>query len=595
MADIDPQVEANTGSQPSRSGAEAIVEAMHASGIEMVFGYPGGGTGAIIHQIATTGLANMNGRTELAGAWMSYGYNRIKGRAASACVFHCVGTLHASPVVHAAKVDSTPFVMLDVNLDNALDFREGLQDSGEIYPALKQLSKYARKVVTADDLPLAVRQSVISASTGRPGPSVLDLGFQVLVSPTACVAEPLELPEPPAASEKSIDRAIEIITSAQNPVLFVGAGVQLSQATEELRLFAEALGIPIVSTSWGGRGVISDDHPLFAGVVGSFGWNSANEIVQKADAWIAIGTTFSQMTTGAWNLEKPSQVIHIDIDPNQIGKIFQPSLGINADAKVVLRQLIDRVERDGLGRPTDQAKLDSIAASKKEWFDYHAELCSDGGTDGKINQYYVIDRMAQTFPDGTIMVGDSGGQAFMLYRSFHYKDVTPMPLGSRYMSLGAGLPVAIGAKLAAPDKTVVCYHGDGGFYYDAMELSTLAERKIKVIVVIDNNHCLYANRQGMKLWGIQNPWVDLPETTDFVALAKAQGVDGERVTDPKDLEAAFQRALASEGSYIVDVFTDPETRIRRAIRDVIPILSDRKPEQGGDRHISPPLSGSWPN
>ncbi|HKX77890.1 MAG TPA: thiamine pyrophosphate-binding protein [Novosphingobium sp.] len=595
MADIDQKAEASTGTQTARSGAEAIVEAMHASGIEMVFGYPGGGTGAIIHQIATTGLANMNGRTELSGAWMSYGYNRVKGRAASACVFHCVGTLHASPVVHAAKVDSTPFFMMDVNLDNALDFREGLQDSAEVYPALKQLSKYARKVVTADDLPLAVRQSVISASTGRPGPSVLDLGFQVLGSQTACVAEPLTLPEPPAASDATIGRALEIITSARNPVLFVGAGVQLSQATEELRTFAEALGIPIVSTSWGGRGVISDDHPLFAGVVGSFGWNSANEIVQKADAWIAIGTTFSQMTTGAWNLDKPSQVIHIDIDPNQIGKIFQPSLGINADAKVVLRQLIDRVERDGLRRPTDQAKLDGIAASKKEWFDYHAELCSDGGTDGKINQYYVIDRMARTFPQGTIMVGDSGGQAFMLYRSFHYKDVTPMPLGSRYMSLGAGLPVAIGAKLAAPDKTVVCYHGDGGFYYDAMELSTLAERKIKVIVVIDNNHCLYANRQGMKLWGIQNPWVDLPETTDFVALAKAQGVDGERVTDPNDLEAAFKRALESEGSYIIDVFTDPETRIRRAIRDVIPILSDRKPEQGADRHISPPLSGSWPN
>src|SRR3546814_786081 len=132
------------------------------------------------------------------------------------------------------------------------------------------------------------------------------------------------------------------------------------------------------------------------------------------------------------------------------------------------------------------AKLDSIATSKNEWFDYHAELCSDGGSEGKINQYYVIDKMSETFPNGTIMVGDSGGQAFMLYRSFHYKDVTPMPLGSRYMSLGAGLPVAIGAKLAAPEKTVVCYHGDGGFYYDAMELSTLAERKIKVIVVIDN-------------------------------------------------------------------------------------------------------------
>ena len=594
MADPELRTEGTSDAPPaSRSGAEAITEALQACNVEMVFGYPGGGTGALIHQIATSQIANMNGRTELSGAWMSYGYNRIKGRAASACLFHCVGTLHASPVVHAAKVDSTPFFMMDVNLDSSLDFREGLQDSAEVYLALKQLSKYAKKVVTADDLPLAVRQSVISASTGRPGPSVLDLGFQVLGANTSCAAEPLVLPEPPAASESAIDRALKLIAEASNPVLLVGAGVQLAQASAELRAFAEALSIPIVSTSWGGRGAISDDHPLFAGVLGSFGWNSANEIAQKADLWIAVGTTFSQMTTGAWNLEKPQRVIHIDIDPNQLGKIFQPTLGIAAHAKMVLGQLLSRADATGQRRASDQATIDRIAASKQEWFDYHEELSGQSGT--PINQYFVIRKMADAFPAGTIMVGDSGGQAFMLYRSFHYKDVTPMPLGSRYMSLGAGLPVAIGAKLAAPERTVVCYHGDGGFYYDFMELSTLAERKIKVIVVIDNNHCLYANRQGMKLWGIQNPWVDLPETTDFVALAKSLGVEGERVTDPNDLEAALKRAMESEGSYVVDVWTDPETRIRRAIRDVIPILSDRKPEQGADRHISPPLAGSWPN
>ena len=595
MTDSEVNIAQETGEAAprSRSGAEAIAEALRACNVEMVFGYPGGGTGALIHQIATSDLGNMNGRTELAGAWMSYGYNRIKGRAASACLFHCVGTLHASPVVHAAKVDSTPLFVMDVNLDSSLDFREGLQESGEIYPALKQLSKYARKVVTADDLPLAVRQSVISASTGRPGPSVLDLGFQVLVTNTSCVAEPLALPEPPAASDSAIGRVLEMVSAARNPVIIVGAGVQLAHATAELVRFAEALSIPIVSTSWGGRGAVSDDHPLFAGVLGSFGWNSANEIAQKADLWIAVGTTFSQMTTGAWNLERPERVIHIDIDPNQLGKIFQPTLGIAAHAKSVLAQLLNRVERDGSSRPADQAVLAKIAASKQEWFDYHDELSSESGT--PINQYYLIRKMAEAFPAGTIMVGDSGGQAFMLYRSFHYKDVTPMPLGSRYMSLGAGLPVAIGAKLAAPERTVVCYHGDGGFYYDFAELSTLTERNIKVIVVIDNNHCLYANRQGMKLWGVQNPWVDLPETTDFVALAKAMGVDGERVTEPEQIEGALKRALESKGSYVVDVWTDPETRLRRAIRDVIPILSDRKPEQGADRHIAPPLVGSWPN
>jgi acetolactate synthase I/II/III large subunit len=202
--------------------------------------------------------------------------------------------------------------------------------------------------------------------------------------------------------------------------------------------------------------------------------------------------------------------------------------------------------------------------------------------------------MSETLPDDTIVVGDSGGQAFMLYRSFHYKQPTPMAAGSRYMSLGASLPMAIGAKLAAPERTVVSYHGDGGFYYDFAELSTLSSQGIKVIVILDNNGCLYANRQGMKLWGIENPWVDLPDT-DFVGLAKALGVEGERVTDSADVEAALQRAVAAEGSYLIDVVTDPETRIKRAIKDVIPIVTDRKPEQGADAHFAPPLLGSWPN
>lgn len=580
--------------QEARSGGQAIVEALHASNVDLVIGYSGGGTGAVIHHVATSGMANMNARTELSGAWISYGYNRVKGRAASACLFHCVGALHASPVVYAAKTDSTPFFMIDVNLDSSLDFREGLQDATELLPAFKPISKQARKAVTADDLPLAVRQAVLAASTGRPGSAVLDVSFQALTHNTSCPAEPLTLPEPPAASEATIARILDMIGKASAPVLFVGGGVHLAGATAELAAFAEALQIPVVSTSWGGRGAISDEHPLFAGVVGSFGWVSANDLAQKSDLWIAIGTTFSQMTTGAWNIVKPKNVVQIDVDPNQLGKIFQPTLGVTGHAKIVLQQLLDSVEKDKVTPGAGAADLDAIAASKQEWYDYHAELCSDGGSDKKVNQYYLIDQMSKLLPDNSVVVGDSGGQAFMLYRSFHYKNVTPMPLGSRYMSLGAGLPIAIGAKLAAPERTVVSYHGDGGFYYDCMELSTLAERKIKVIVIVDNNHCLYANRQGMSLWGIQNPWVDLPESTDFVALAKAQGVEGERVTDPADLPAALERAIAAEGSYILDVWTDPETRIRRAIRDVIPILSDRKPQQGAEAHVGPPLEGSWP-
>ena len=169
-----------------------------------------------------------------------------------------------------------------------------------------------------------------------------------------------------------------------------------------------------------------------------------------------------------------------------------------------------------------------------------------------------------------------------------------MVLGSRYMSLGASLPAAIGAKLAAPDRTVICFHGDGGFYYNFSELSALAERKLTLIVVVDNNHCLVANRMGMKMWGMENPWVDLPASTDFVGVAKALGVNGETVTDADEIVPAFRRAMESETSYVMDVHTDPETRIKRALKDVIPILSDRMPQQGADRHFAPPLEGAWP-
>lgn len=577
--------------QESRSGAKAIIEALKASDVELLIGYSGGGASVIINEMAQSGMNNLNGRTELAGAWISYGYNRVKGRAASACVFHCVGMLHTAPVVYAAKLDSTPLVVMDINLDSSLDLRAGLQDSTHNFMAMQPISKWARKVVVPDDLPLAIRQSVIAASTGRPGPAVLDLPFQVLVKPTSCPAEALTPPEPPGATDAVLGRVLDMLQQAKNPVILVGAGAQLSHASEEVRELAEALGICVVSTSWGGRGVMSDEHPLFAGVVGSFGWISANEIIQTSDCWLAVGTSFSQLTTGAWNIAKPDDVIHVDIDPNEIGKIFQPKLGIAADAKTVLRQLIDKVNVEKRAKDAPAERLKAIAASKREWYEYHDSLSSESSV--PINQYYLTRKMAEMLPSGTIVVGDSGGAAFMLYRSFRYREPTPMVIGSRYMSLGAGLPVAIGAKLAAPDRTVVVYHGDGGFYYDFAELSTLSDRGIKVIVIIDSNHCLGANRQGMALWGIQNPWVNLPDT-DFVGLAKALGVEGERVTDPTDIEGALQRAMDAPGSYLIDVVTDPETRIKRAIKHVIPIISDRNPQQTTAGHWAPPLEGSWP-
>lgn len=576
------------------SGAAAIAKTLQASGVDLIFGYAGGGTNFLIDAIARAGLRSLSARTELSAAWMSYGYNRVRKRAASACVFHCVGALHTVPAVYAARVDGTPLVTFSVGLDSTLDFREALQESLEVYPTLKQVAKYARKVSVSNDLPLAVRQAVLAASTGRKGSAVLDLAFQSLVGTTDCRIEPLELPMPPAVPEAGIARMLALIARAKRPVIVAGAGVHLSGAAATLQRLAEKTGIPVVSTAWGGRGLLADDHPLHAGVLGSFGWVNANDLAQRADLWLALGVSFSQMTTAAWNLEKPETVVQIDIDANQLGKIFQPTLGIVADVGTALDQLLTAVEgRDLAAHTAERASyLEAMRAAKREWFHYQDSLAAP--RDVPMTQYFLIKTMSEVLPPGSTVVADSGMHAFMMYRAFRYLAPAPVVQGSRYMSLGSGLPMAIGAKLADPEATVVCFHGDGGLYYNMMDLSLLAQHRIKVILIIDDNRYLAANRASAVMMGLQNPWVELPENVDFVAVATGLGVSAERVATPEELAPALRRALASDGPYVLDVVTDPDTRIRRAVKDVVPIISDRKPQTGGEGHVAAKVQKSWP-
>ncbi len=575
-----------------QAGREAIGVALRDAGVELVFGYPGGGAYQVLDGILSAGIANISARTELSAAWMSYGYNRMRRRAASACLFHVVGTLHAVPAMYAAKQDSNPLLVIDANLSSALDMREALQEGEELYSSMKPLTKYIRRVVAADDLPLAVRQAVTAASTGRFGAAVLDVYSQVMTQPIVAAIEPLVLPEPPQAASAGIDQVLDMLNSSERPVIIAGAGVHLADGTASLRDLAERTGVPVVSTGRGGRGVLADDHPLYAGPIGSFGWTSANEVVQQADLWIAVGTSFSQISTAAWTLEKPSKIVHIDIDPGQLGKIIQPTLGLVADARSALEQLSSAAGVRGDLRQRTEARS-MVASAKEAWHDaYRARY---DGSEKPMTQMHLIDVLNAELPADAICIGDSGSNAFFISRGRHFgPDSPPVPNGPRYQSLGASLPIAIGTKLALPGKTVVSFHGDGGFYYDLMELATLTHHAIKVIIVIDNNGCLMANRSGMASLGLRAElaaWTELPPT-DFVGVAAAMGVDGERVESPEDLAGAVRRALDAPGSYLIDVATDPDTRLHRAVPNVVPILSDRPTKKG--QHTSIGLEGSWP-
>lgn len=573
----------------SRDGSEAVTDALLASGVDTVFGYTGGSVAALTRTMFDSDLRTIGARTELGAAWMSYGYNRVKRRAASALVTWAVGALHAAPALMGAKQDGTPLLHLVADNPPAMEGRDSLQDSVDLYPSLLPLSKYNRKVTTAEDLPVIVRQAVKEASSGRFGPSVLHVAQTAMYESTTMAVEPLTLPSPPSPSAEDVARTWDLITKAERPVFYVGAGVHQADAAAELTELAELAGIPVVSTSWGGRGVLRDDHVLYAGPSGSFGWRSANDTLQSADFWLAIGTSFTQMSTGSWTLQKPQTVVHVDIHTYEVGKIFNPTLGIVSDAKKFLRMLLDHARSVG-GAPETTSWRDEVEAKKAEWF--RAREQGFDGTEVPINQYFLIDTLSKELPTDSIVVADSGGNAFAFYRAFEYKTVTPMVQGGRYMSLGVSLPAAIGAKLAAPERTVVSYHGDGGFYYDFAELATLTDQGIKVIVILDDNRALMANRSGAKASGIPNPWAEVPEDTDFVKVAEGLGVPGEAVTTPDQIVPAIRRALAAEGSYLIDVHTDRELRLGRALSDVIPVVGDRTPKKG---HLERVVEGSWPS
>lgn len=582
------------GLVPFREGSVAVAETLAASGVEYVFGYTGGVSVSLERSIIAHGIKDMNARNELSAAWMSYGYNRVKRRAASAALMWCVGSLHASPAVYAAKLDSTPLVFMLIESAAAWDMRDILQDATELYSAFKPLSKYIKRVVDGEDLPLAVRQAVLAASTGKFGPAVLDLTQGAMYQKTTVKTEQLTLPQPPAAGEASVRRTLELIEAAERPVILAGAGIHLADATGELRTFVDATGIPVVSSGAGGRAVLPDDHPLYAGDMSGWGYfGTGTKVAEEADLWIAVGFSFSQTATASWSLAKPEKVVHVDIEESQLGRIFQPTLGLVADAKTFLGQLNGQLQASGRQSRhlADEVRPAEIARAKES---YAETLKAYVGAD-PIMPAAIGQILSEEVPAGTIFVNDEGFPVpGMVYRESKYPSGFASPLGFHYAALGSSLPVAIGAKLAAPDRLVVSVGGDAGFYYDCGELSVLAERNLKVVSIVLNNGGLYGGRRGREHGGPGTVpfthWTDLPET-DYTAVAQAMGVPGERVEKADELAPAIQRAIAADGPYFLEVMTSASTMHLHLAGWPDPDPKTTRKIGHGDRIVD----GSWPS
>jgi acetolactate synthase-1/2/3 large subunit len=541
---------------PLLSGAKGVVETLKACKVELVFGLTGHTVMEVADELAKDAtIRSIYPRSELNGTYMAYGYNRIKGAANSVCIWHVAGSLYAAPAVMTAKIDSTPMVVICGNVSSDCKGKQAFQET-PIFEVYEPITKWAYRVERTEQLPWALQLALHIASSNRPGPVVLDVPFDKFVEKAE-----MRIPEgpiewaPPAGDPKTIKKACELLLKAKKPVLIAGGGVAIAEAGYEAQRLAELLCMPIVTGRSSSKGVVSEEHPLCLGILGSFGWRVANEFLSEADCWCAVGTTFSQIAMQDWSVKPPETLIHIDIDPSEFGKIYQPTVAILGDAKRVLQQMIEYLEQKVEKKDfKEHPRYPEIKERKEKWL---KELDSRCAPDTKpINPYRLIKEINLALPPDGIVVGDAGNNGEFAVHVYKALKPRTFLLSQKYSAVGTSFPAALGAKLASPNVPVVAVEGDGGFHYNCAELATAVMEKIPVIVVVFNDGYYNSNRQiANRLFEGRQVWTKL-NNPDWAAVAKSFGAEGERVDDTNSFREALKRALKSDVPYVIDAIID---------------------------------------
>jgi acetolactate synthase I/II/III large subunit len=544
------------------SGARVIAELIHAHGVSHVFFVP-----AILREglaeMANLGVHAVSAHGEKAAAYMADGYARVLGRA-GVCMSQTVGATNIAAGLKDAFLSCSPVIAITGGTSIETNYRMVYQQIRD-FAMFDAVTKWNAEVEMPQRLPDIVAQAFRVATTGAPGPVHVELrgntGQEGVGRPTD--ARPFDLtvdsrfgvvpPFRPLADADSIREALELLQSADRPVIVAGGGVMWSRAEQELVELAEKLSIP-VATSLHAKAAIAESNPLNVGVCGTYSRACANRVVAEADLVFFVGSQTGSMVTAFWQIPPAgTRVIHLDIDAAQLGRHYPTAVPLNGDARATLRRMLADASPRSNG--TWLARVESLV---DQWRRETAEMVETNS--GPIRPERIVAEIGRALPANGAAVIDTL-QSSVWSGSF-------MPLkgpSQRFVrcagSLGWGFPAAIGAKCALGNRPVVCFTGDGGFYYHLTELETAARYKIPVVVVVNNNGAYGAERPGEA-----NPY--RPESTEeanlswkfgkysFAQIAKDFGCEGLRVERPTDIESALQRALSSDKPVVLDMLTD---------------------------------------
>ena len=537
-------------------GAKALITSLEKEGVDIVFGLPGGANLPIYDELVDANFRHILVRHEQAAAHMADGYARIKRKAGVCMATSGPGATNLITGIATAHADSIPMVAITGQVPVAMIGKDAFQET-DIIGIANPCTKYAFQPRKAVEIPEVIKKAFYITESGRPGPVLVDI-------PKDLQQEKAEIEFPDLIKVRGykpafdpdlsqIEKAMALIMRAEKPIIMAGGGVILSGAFHELQALAEILMCPVVTT-FKGKGAFPENHSLAMGPIGMHGHAEANKIIIEADCIIAIGARFSDRSVGRFDeFGKGMSIIHLDVDPAEIGKNKSVDVAVVGDVKSSLRTLVKMLTTKGMRKDPDNSWL----KRRKELIEYYTSTIKDYSRE--ITAKKTLKKLRELLPSEAIVTTEVG--QCQMWASLHFDVITP---GTFFSStglgtMGFGFPASIGAKAAKPDVPVIDIAGDGSFNMTENSLAVSVLEKLPVIVFLLNNYMLGMVAQWQRtFYNRRYMGVQQNRCPDYVKLAESYGAQGMRVQSINELDKAIKAGLSSDVATVIDIPIDPE-------------------------------------
>ena len=530
-----------------RTGAQIIVELLERQGIETVAGIPGGANLPLYDALGQSRIRHVLVRHEQAAGFMAQGMARVSGRPQVCLATSGPGAVNLLTAVADAMLDSVPIVCITGQVPGSLIGTDAFQEV-DVYGMSIPITKHNYLVRSVEELLEVIPEAFRIAASGRPGPVLIDVpkDVQAATMDVDQWPEPGRADAPPAPDALSLERASAMLDAASRPVLYLGGGVANPRGSAIATALAERVSAPVVMTLMG-LGVVPLDHPLALGMLGMHAAPYTNHLLEECDLLLAAGVRFDDRATGRLDRFCPeAKVIHVDIDPGELGKLRRPHVAMSGDAATVLESLLESAPSRSRA-----AWLERVATLRRE----HPMRVPDA--DDAASPYGLVLETARQAGPGAIVCTDVGQHQMRVAQVHPHLRPRRWLTSGGLGTMGFGLPTAMGAALADPEATVTCFSGDGSLLMNVQELATLAENRLNVKIVLMNNNCLGLVRQQQELfYGGRYTAVHYGNHVDFPTIAKGFGLPCVDLAGASDVTAALEEALAAPGPCLIHAPVD---------------------------------------